>query len=162
MQPIEVHRAAIGNFYLRCKSGGRRREAQKYSEPNNELTGLPTLIIFTLLFYVVILFHFSNLHIGDFNFAQLVAEGIESNPGPTTPTGVASNIKKYVFGSCHQGHAKFGDTAGIQCTSNAYLSICFSLIKKVSTWKSFDLDYILDQGDKLFKQTGSIQALAVE
>ena len=36
-------------------------------------------------------------------------------------------------------------------TSNAYLAINFSVVKNVSVWISYDLDYILDQGDRVIK-----------
>ena len=45
-------------------------------------------------------------------------------------------------------------TAGIQCSCNALYAICFSMVKKVSVWKSYDLDYILEKGDKTFKLLG--------
>ena len=60
-------------------------------------------------------------------------------------------VRKAMLGTFHQGNPKYGTTAGIQCTSNAFIAICFSVVKRVSIWKSFDLDYILDQGDKLMK-----------
>ena len=61
-------------------------------------------------------------------------------------------IQKSVLGSFHQGHAKFGDTAGTQCACNALFAICFSVVKRTTLWKSWDLDYILEQGDELFKK----------
>ena len=39
----------------------------------------------------------------------------------------------------------------MQGTSNAYFSIAYSVIKRPSIWKSWDLDYVLEQGDILFK-----------
>ena len=60
-------------------------------------------------------------------------------------------IVKLVQGSFHQGHTKFGETAGRQCVCNALLAIAWSKIKKVSLWRSADLDYILIQGDFLYK-----------
>ena len=50
----------------------------------------------------------------------------------------------------------------MQCTSNAYLAIIFSAIKNIGLWKSHDLDYILDQGDRIFKSVGINQPLAVD
>ena len=44
------------------------------------------------------------------------------------------------------------DSAGTQYTANAYFAITFSLVKRVSVWKSFDRDYILEQGDQIFKK----------
>ena len=42
------------------------------------------------------------------------------------------------------------------------LSIAYSVIKKPSIWKSWNLDYILEQGDTLFKSVGIGQPLAVD
>ena len=53
-------------------------------------------------------------------------------------------IKKAVLGSYHQGNVKYGDAADIQCTSNAFIVVYFSAVKKVSIWKSWDLNFILD------------------
>ena len=71
-------------------------------------------------------------------------------------------IQKAVLGSFHQGHEKFGDTAGIQCACNALFAICFSVIKKVTIWKIWDLDYILEQGDALFKKVNISRALSID
>ena len=71
-------------------------------------------------------------------------------------------IKKSVQASHHQGHLKYRESAGMQCTSNAYFSIAYSLIKKPSIWKSWDLDYVLEQGDILLKSVGIGQPLAVD
>ena len=50
----------------------------------------------------------------------------------------------------------------MQCTSNAYLAIIFSTIKNIDTWKPFDLDYILEQEDGVFKDVDMNQALVVD
>ena len=44
----------------------------------------------------------------------------------------------------HQGNCKYGESAVMQCTSNAYISIVFSVVKNINLWKSLDLDYILE------------------
>ena len=82
----------------------------------------------------------------------LLGGDIESNPGPSTT--IAGIIQKVVLGTFHQGNSKFADTAGIQCSCNALYAICFSIVKKVSLWKSHDLDYILEKGDETFKHLG--------
>ena len=84
----------------------------------------------------------------------LIRGDIESNPGPPT-----REILKTVSGNFNQGHLKFGATAGIQCACNALYAICFSIVKKVSIWKSFDLDYILENGDETFKTVGISRAM---
>ena len=55
-------------------------------------------------------------------------------------------IKKAVLGSHHQGILKYREAAGIQCTSNAFIAVCFSAVKNVSVWMSWDIDFILDKG----------------
>ena len=50
----------------------------------------------------------------------------------------------------------------MQCTSNAYLAIIFSSIKSINTWKPIDLNYILEQVDRVFKDVGVNQALGVD
>ena len=57
---------------------------------------------------------------------------------------------------------KYGETARIQCTSNAFFAIYFSVIKSVSIWKLWDLDYILDQGDWLIKSLNANPFLAID
>ena len=48
----------------------------------------------------------------------------------------------------------------MQCKSNTYLSIAYSVIAKPSIWKSWDLHYILEQGI-MFKSVGIRQPVAV-
>ena len=50
----------------------------------------------------------------------------------------------------------------MQSKSNAYFSIAYSVIKKPSIWKSWNLDYIFEQGDILFKCPGIGQPLTVD
>ena len=76
------------------------------------------------------------------NYTLLLSGDVELNPGPS------------VQGSFHQGNHKFGETAGIQCSSNCFFAICYAQFRKLSLWKTHDLDYILDQGDLNFKKLG--------
>ena len=93
--------------------------------------------------------------------SMLLLDGdIESNPGPPVDS-VTFKIEKAVLGSFHQGHSKFGSSSGIQCSCNALYAICFSLMKKVSIWKSWDLDYILENGDAVFTVIGIPRALSM-
>ena len=88
--------------------------------------------------------------------SMLLIDGdIESNPGPDY------NIQNSVSGSFHQGHVKFGYSAGTQCSCCALYAICFSSVKKVSIWKYWDVDYILEHGDVLFKSVGILRALSM-
>eukprot|EP00111_Clytia_hemisphaerica_P017204 TCONS_00050917-protein len=76
------------------------------------------------------------------NYTLLLSGDVELNPGPS------------VQGSFHQGHRRFGKTAGIQCSSNCFFAICYAQFRKLSLWKTHDLDYVLDQGDLNFKKLG--------
>ena len=51
-------------------------------------------------------------------------------------------------GSYNQSHSKFDKTAGME---TALLAVCWAKFRKVSCWNSFDLDFVLDLGDSLFK-----------
>ena len=51
----------------------------------------------------------------------------------------------------HQRNEKFGETTGIQCKSNAFYTIAFSLFKNVWTWTYFDLDHTINKGDNLME-----------
>ena len=61
------------------------------------------------------------------------------------------SVRKSVQGSYNQGHERFGTTAGMQCTCISLLSLCWSVIGKVSIWQSHDLDYIICTGYKIYK-----------
>ena len=87
----------------------------------------------------------------------LVNGDVERNPGPTDYC-----IQKAVNGSFHQGHSKFGNTSGIQRSCNSLFAICWSSIMRVSLWKSWDLDFILEQGDAIFKNLNIGRPLSIE
>ena len=70
---------------------------------------------------------------------------IEINPGP---------IQRVIRGSFHQGHQRFGQTAGTQCMCNVLYSVGYSIIKKVRYWNSWDMDYILTAGNNLYSSLG--------
>ena len=115
------------------------------------------VVVRLLLCSILIQIGSKNLHYRLVRATKLICEGIESNPGARNYT-----IKKAIQGSHHQGHVRYGRSAVMQCTSNAYLAIIFSTIKNIHTWKPFDLDYILEHGDRVFKDVDVNQALAVD
>ena len=98
-----------------------------------------------------------NLHYGSARASKLTQEEIESNPGPRNYA-----IKKAAQALHHQGNFKFGESAGKQCTSNAYISFILSVIKNINLWKSLYLDDILKQGDRIFKWVGVSQLLVMD
>ena len=155
MIAIEEYRARIGCF---CT---RRGKLKCSKSPRHTQACVPPLYFYDLLqTFIMFIFLISlkfNVNMAFMKLAMLMMDGdIESNPGP----GPSSyTIQKSVLGSFHQAHVKFGDTAGIQCSCNAMYAMCFSLIKKVSVWKSWDLDYILDHGDVVFKMVDISRSL---
>ena len=54
----------------------------------------------------------------------------------------------------HQGNDKFGETKGIQCSCISLFGIIFSAFKNIARWTCHDLEYIIEQGDGLYKTTG--------
>ena len=123
---VEAYRARIGTLKI-------DRNYYPSSFRTNEDT---THFLHT--FFLVILILDLNL-----NFALLLLDGdVESNPGPTTYT-----LLKVVQGSFPQGDPKFGQTAGIQCVCNSLFSLwlCWSPIKRVTVWTTYDLDYVLEK-----------------
>ena len=73
------------------------------------------------------------------------------------------HVLKSVQGNFNQGNvAIFGGTAGKQCSCNALFSVCWSVVRKVSIWKSYDLDNILIEGDKIYKFPNKDDFLSVD
>ena len=50
----------------------------------------------------------------------------------------------------------------MQCAFNSLIAICLSSIKRVYVLKSWDLCYILEQGDALFKYINILRHLSIE
>ena len=57
---------------------------------------------------------------------------------------------------------KFGHTAGIQCACNSLFAICWSVIKRVTVCTTSDLDYILENGDSMYKSLNTDNILNVD
>ena len=53
----------------------------------------------------------------------------------------------------------FGETAGMQCSCNALLAVCWAKFCKVACCNTFDLDFVLDLCDNLFKSLRLYQYL---
>lgn len=68
-----------------------------------------------------------------------------------SPQNAAILRKKNVQQSFSQSHSKFGETAIIQCASNALLAVCWARVHKLSLWNMIDLNHVLDLEDNLFK-----------
>ena len=72
-------------------------------------------------------------------------------------------ISKVVLGSFNQANEElFGQTAGTQCSVNCLYAIFWSNFRRVNVWKTIDLDKILIEGDKLYKQLDTNRHLSVD
>ena len=154
MITIEDYRARVGCFCSIARKG-----KEKVPKSQNCFEGgsfyWPDFLL-TFFMFICIMTLVLNINMALLKLLLLQIHGdVESNPGPTY------KIQKTVSATFHQAHMKFGNSAGTQCSCNALFAICFSIIKKVSIWKSWDLDYILEHGDELFKSVGIPRALSM-
>ena len=79
----------------------------------------------------------SNSGISGFSFTSDYSNSVGSN----SSAGLRNfAIKKSIQASHHQGHLKYRESAGMQCKSNAYFFIVYSVIKRPSISKSWGLD----------------------
>ena len=179
MVTIEAYRASIGCFFVTlnnrytCKKDGKssvrkvfHRNARRTKSTihksflrktqESQRSSIATFLLPIRLMFLFIITLIS-IDMAFLKVSLLLIDGdIESNPGPSP---IVNKIQKAVLGTFHQGHSKFGNTAGIQCLCNALYAVCFSVVKKVSIWKPFDLDYILENGDETFKRLGISRSL---
>jgi len=65
--------------------------------------------------------------------------------------GIPYSVLKCIKATFNQGNEKFSHTRGRQCTCISLFSICFSFSKQTSFWNQNDLEYLIEQGDKLSK-----------
>ena len=56
----------------------------------------------------------------------------------------------------------FGENAGKQSAAMTLFSICWTKVRRISLWKSFDLDYVLHKGDAIFKSINVNRTLNIE
>ena len=68
---------------------------------------------------------------------------------------------KSVQWSFHQGNIKFGETAGKQCTCCSLFSVAFTLVKTPGYWDRKDLDFILENGNRIYKGLNTNRYLMV-
>ena len=85
----------------------------------------------------------------------ILAGDIELNPGPNM-------FQNVVQGSFHQGdRIRFGNTAGTQCTCCCLTSLTLTLVKTPGRWHSRDLDFIVENGDRIYKSLNKIGSIEV-
>ena len=78
----------------------------------------------------------------------------------TDPSVLMHLPSRVIQASFHQGNEKFGSTKGIQCSCISLFTITFSAFKNVARWNCHDLEYVIEQGDALYKTTGRTDFLA--
>jgi len=66
-----------------------------------------------------------------------------------------------IQGSFHQGNPKFVESAGKQCTCCSLVSIAFTKCKSPARWNRNDLDFIVDNGDLVYKSLNTERYLMV-
>ena len=149
--------ARIGTFFVR--SAKHQKIYQNwYPGPFSWDDEPTTHFLHTFGLAIIILILKLNLNFAVLKLLKLLADGdVESNPGPTT-----YDVLKVVQGSFHQGHPKFGQTAGIQCACNSLFTLCWSSIKRVAVWITSDLDHVLESGDCLYKSLNTNNILSVD
>ena len=154
MITIEEYRAKIGCFCHKAQKCKQKYSKCTFENYRSSLSYPVCLQIFVMFIFILTLRFNINMTLK--KLSMLLIDGdIESNPGPDY------KIQKTVSGSFHQGHVKFGYSAGTQCSCNALYAICYSSVKKVSIWKYWDVDYILEHGDAVFKSVGILRSLSM-
>lgn len=159
MITLEAYRAAIGTFYgkacsiqIVCDTRDDYETFQMLRSSLSFKTFWQTFIVVALIFIIEL-----NLNMAFLKFILLLRDGdIESNPGPTY------NFIKSVQGNFNQANIKYGNSAGTQCVANALYAIVWSAVYKVYLWTSWDLDYILDNGDDFYKSMHATGAIAFD
>ena len=170
MISLQAYRATIGSFVTKARHIQRSSHFLRLNRTNKEMfVDTPNYFncvneqyatkyfLRALGVVILVLIVTLNLNFSVLKLLKLLTDGdVESNPGPTF------KILKVIQGSFHQGHPKFGHTAGIQCACNSLYALCWSTIKRVSVWTTSDLDYVLENGDSLFKSINTNMALNVD
>ena len=52
---------------------------------------------------------------------------------------------------CHQGHSKFGSSAGKQCVMNSLVSLMYSKVEPIRDWNIEDMNVVLKTGNELYQ-----------
>ena len=154
MITIQAYRAIIGLFFQKARCISPQNHNLETRRNCRYFDTVYFLRTFVVIFIGIVMY--CNLNLAFLKLLRLMCDGdIESNPGPTY------SILKIVKGSYHQGNLRFGSTAGNQCTCNSLFALTWSILRKVAIWNAFDLDYILDNGDLVYKKLNLNRSLAI-
>ena len=75
----------------------------------------------------------------------------------TDINAVSYRIVSSFLGSYQQGDSRFGATAGVQSACNSLFALCWSVILNVCQWHTFDLNFVLCEGDSNCKQLHTLK-----
>ena len=152
MISLEAYRACISTFHHKNMCNYKRKFARCEVLRNNYLS--ETFFSHFIIFLSVLII----MNMTFFEINLLIQHGdIETNPGPTY-----TNMKS-VTGTTHQGDiTMFGETAGRQCICNAIYAIAWSMTRRIGLWNEQDLNYILVEGDQLYKAKNTSNFLSLE
>ena len=152
MIEFQVYRLRVRIFLARNHLS-KRYFLRKYSS-NSKTSKNDDNYLVNFLFQMIVLIsllvltsevNLHHLHDAEITRSLKLSGDVELNPGPF-------EIVRTVQGSFNQDNvALFGEIAGRQCACNALFSFCWSVVREISFWKTIDLDFILVEGDKLYK-----------
>ena len=79
---------------------------------------------------------------------------------------MALNIRDYtiikgVQSTHHQGDLRYGISRGIQCSRMSLMYVTWTMFKSAGIWDKYDLDYILSEGNQLFKPIERFRYLGI-
>ena len=160
MISLAAYRVAIGSFFNKAMGSKNKKGGIDDNNVNDNnfifvsSSGESMSSFLGLLgTFLVVFVIYCNYNMATYKLLKLLIDGdVESNPGPAD---------KSVIGTFNQADTKFGVTAGVQCMCNALFSLCWANIKKVSIWKTFDLDNVLNRGDQLYKTFNITEFLSI-
>ena len=72
-----------------------------------------------------------------------------------------SVILKAVQGSFNQGNSMFGESSGKQCACCSLLAITFTAIRTPGSWNKEDLDFVVKEGDNIYKKVSQRDCICV-
>ena len=170
MISLESYRAKIGSFVTKARHiqrsshffGLNRRRSNIFGDTPNYfcVNGQYATKYFLRALGVVILVLILtlNLNFSVLKLLKLLTDGdVESNPGPTFK--ILKVIHKGLFTKVTQNLAIL---LGYNVPVNSLYALCWSVIKRVSVWTKSDLDYVLENGDCLYKSLNTNLTLNVD
>ena len=145
---FKAYKTSIGMFYTRLRVL-HKSKSFKLLPSSTSRVKRKWEVFFRVFWYIFLAIICLNLHFAVVNFLNLTLEGV---PGPSRfgfsldySKSVGSDsseglrnfaLKKSIQSSRHQGYLKYREATGMQCTSNAYFSIAYFVIRPghIESW----------------------------